>query len=46
MDFKCEIVEKDNKFLRFNLTGQSFVYNQIRKMIGAIIFLFINDYAP
>ena len=28
---------KENRFLLFKITGQSFIYHQIRKMIGSLI---------
>lgn len=38
-DFVCdELIEfKDFQAIKFRVTGQSFLYNQIRKMIGSII---------
>lgn len=43
MEFGCERVG-DN--VQFTIRGQSFVYHQIRKMIGLIIQVFLNGYDP
>lgn len=33
----------ENKYVLINLMGQSFIYNQIRKMVGMLIYVFRND---
>ena len=33
----------DNKYVLIKLLGQSFMYNQIRKMVGMLIYVFRND---
>lgn len=33
----------ENKYILINLLGQSFMYNQIRKMVGMLIYVFRND---
>lgn len=35
--------EKQGKWIRFVLTGQSFIYHQIRKMIGMMVQIFQKD---
>ena len=44
LDFKCE--KASNSMIRFIIDGQSFIYHQIRKMIGVIIEIFLNDLSP
>lgn len=36
----------NNDWLKFVIKGQSFVYHQIRKIIGCILQVFISDYEP
>ena len=50
---KIEIEKKENSkvlnnnvkrpYIRILLSGQSFIYNQIRKMVGSVIFVFQNE---
>lgn len=35
--------EKQGKWIRFVLTGQSFIYHQIRKMVGMMVQIFQKD---
>lgn len=41
--FKCERVKE---YVRFTIKGQSFIYHQIRKMIGCIVEVFMHNYTP
>ena len=40
-DFK--VIQKKEKYIKIKIEGQAFLYNQIRKMIGMIIFIFKNN---
>lgn len=44
LDFKVRAINED--YLVFDITGQSFIYHQIRKMIGCIIMVLANNYPP
>ncbi|KAL4476269.1 hypothetical protein ABPG74_010002 [Tetrahymena malaccensis] len=47
LDMKTEIItnpQNGMKFIRFTLVGQSFVYHQIRKMMGMICMMIQEDY--
>lgn len=44
MEFECR--ELDKQWLKFTIRGQSFVYHQIRKIIGCIIQVFLSEYEP
>lgn len=44
MSFTAQLFGTDKEFVKFEIEGQSFVYNQIRKMIGGIVFVFVNNY--
>jgi tRNA pseudouridine38-40 synthase len=44
IDFKVQAINED--FLVFDITGQSFIYHQIRKMIGSIMMVIANNYPP
>lgn len=46
MSFTVELFGAEKNFVKFNIEGQSFVYNQIRKMIGGMVFVFVNHYEP
>lgn len=47
IDIRTELVEspdKSMKFVRFVIQGQSFIYHQIRKMMGIICFIIQENY--
>ncbi|KAL4475492.1 hypothetical protein ABPG72_013316 [Tetrahymena utriculariae] len=47
LDMKTELItnpQNGMKFIRFTLVGQSFVYHQIRKMMGMICMMIQEDY--
>lgn len=42
LEFSC--IEIDDKWFKFVIKGQSFVYHQIRKIIGSILQVFMSEY--
>jgi tRNA pseudouridine38-40 synthase len=46
MDFQCELIDHKEKgrFYLFKIRGQSFIYHQIRKMIGIMVQIIHQDY--
>lgn len=41
-----KVEELDGDSIMFTITGQSFIYHQIRKMIGCIAMVMVNEYPP
>lgn len=44
MEFSCK--KMDDKWLKFTIKGQSFVYHQIRKIVGCIVQVFMSENEP
>ena len=43
MKCQAELIPENQNWIKIFLHGQSFIYNQIRKMVGMVISVFQND---
>ena len=40
ISMSCKLHEENQEWVRFEIHGQSFIYHQIRKMVGSIVQMF------